>query len=93
MDKQLHYVEMPKVFSHAVDGDELGADGWNQIQKNNLAGLAQNLFSTQVHNKIELVVGDELPAFRSEWGSGIGFELVVLHVCLANDDKPDEKPV
>ena len=58
MDKQLHYVEMPKVFSHAVDGDELGADGWNQIQKNNLAGLAQNLFSTQVHNKIELVVGD-----------------------------------
>jgi hypothetical protein len=56
-DKQLHYVEMPKVFSHAVDGDSLGADGWNQIQTDNLAGLSKGKFSSQVHNKVEVVVG------------------------------------
>lgn len=57
IDSQLHYVEMPKVFSHAVDGDDLGADGWNAIQQDNLKNI-ENEFSSRVHNKVEVIVAD-----------------------------------
>ena len=68
-DKQLHYVYTPEIFSHAVDQDNLGADGWAGVMKKSLMSIEEE-FSTQMHNKVELVVGDMKKKIEQLEGAG-----------------------
>lgn len=55
-DRQLHYVHAPRLYSHAVDGDDMGADGWMDFQQQSYGDMSQ--FTSFMHNKFVMFTND-----------------------------------
>lgn len=56
-DRQIHYVHAPKLFSKAMDKDDLGVDGWQDLTVASMADFA-NHFSAFMHNKVQMYTID-----------------------------------
>ena len=55
-DKQLHYVVAPRLLSSAVDGDNLGVDGWTRKVMESFGDMSR--FSPFMHEKAQVFVND-----------------------------------
>jgi hypothetical protein len=55
-DKQLHYVVAPRLLSSAVDGDNLGVDGWTKKIMESYGEMSS--FSAFMHDKTQIFVND-----------------------------------
>lgn len=55
-DRQLHYVHAPKLHAHAVDGDDMGTDGWMDFMEESYDGMSK--FNGFMHNKFVLFTAD-----------------------------------
>mmetsp|Transcript_102902 Transcript_102902/g.295031 ORF Transcript_102902/g.295031 Transcript_102902/m.295031 type:complete len:551 (-) Transcript_102902:243-1895(-) len=55
-DRQLHYVHAPKLHAHAVDGDDMGTDGWMDFMEESYDGMSE--FNGFMHNKFTMFTGD-----------------------------------
>lgn len=53
-DRVLHYVHAPRFFSHALEHDSLGVDGWQDLTVQSMEGM--NSFSAFMHNKVQLFI-------------------------------------
>ena len=55
-DKQLHYVVADRLPSQAVDGDNLGVDGWVREAMSDMGDMRE--FTAMMHNKVQLFMLD-----------------------------------
>ena len=55
-DRQLHYVHAPKLHSHAVDGDDMGTDGWMDFMEESYDDMSE--FNGFMHNKFTMFTSD-----------------------------------
>lgn len=56
LDRQIHYVHAPALYSQAKENDEWGVDGWQTFVQESMGNLTD--FSAFMHNKVQLFVGD-----------------------------------
>lgn len=53
ISEEVHYVHAPELFSQAVDKDNLGVDGWQDITEMSMANMDKE-FTAFMHNKIQM---------------------------------------
>lgn len=72
-DRQIHYVHAPRLFSKALDNDNMGVDGWQDVTESSMEDMDKQ-FSAFLHNKLQMYIS--APEERAQLLEGAGYKVM-----------------